>query len=451
MASMDGNPALTPEILGILTCISDGILIFNGHKILYRNAEAHLLLQQTENRLLDRLQFDNSVKNFNQLQLQLPENNRHVLINCLPIHWENEAAQVAIIKPMPVHNDDKLSDRSQTTQHLRRHIDQLFKSAGDGYWDWYIPTADVFFSAGWLQMLGYGPMDITSSFNTWINMIHPDDLGNFLCTWSDYMENPVADFSIEYRIRCRDNSYLWVEAHAIKEIDSNGEVVHLAGFHRNIHRRKQDEIRLKEYQEDLESLVTQRTLELEQANLKLIQMAHQDPLTRLQNRRGFDETLQKQLLLSRRNNTSMCLLLMDIDHFKSFNDSYGHQLGDECLKQVAQAIAQAVHRPGDFTGRIGGEEFVAILQDTSVSGAVKVAQNIQQRISRLTGLPPNSTTRHQVTLSIGIVSNTQTSQLDIIQLADKAMYAAKKNGRDQICYFSDDLESVSYVLNNAVV
>lgn len=146
----------------------------------------------------------------------------------------------------------------------------------------------------------------------------------------------------------------------------------------------------------------------------------------------------------------MCLLLMDIDHFKSFNDSYGHQSGDECLKQVAQAIAQAVHRPGDFTGRIGGEEFVAILQDTSVSGAVKVAQNIQQRISALTGLPPNPASRRQVTLSIGIVSNTQANKQDIIQLADKAMYAAKKNGRDQICYFSDDLESISYVLNNAL-
>lgn len=448
--SRNDSSSLTPEILGILTCISDGILIFHDRNILYRNAEAHLLLQQTDNQLLERLQLTFNDKNFHQLQLQLPDSGRHILINCLPIHWNNQQACVAIIKRMPDQAEEGLIGRSQATSHLRKHIDQLFQSAGDGYWDWYIPTADVFFSSGWLQMLGYSASDITPSFNTWVNMIHPDDLGHFLCTWSDYMDNPVDDFSIEYRIRCHDNHYLWVEAHAVKEIDIYGNVVHLSGFHRNIDRRKQDGIRLKQYQDELESLVTQRTRELEEANLKLVQMAHQDPLTGLQNRRGFDETLQKQLRISRRNNAPLSLLLMDIDHFKSFNDSYGHQTGDECLKLVAKTIAQSILRPGDFTGRIGGEEFVAILQDTSIQGAVKVAQNIQESISALKGLPPNPSTRKNVSLSIGIVSNSQSNDRELIQLADRAMYAAKKNGRDQICYFSEDMESVSYVLSNAL-
>ncbi len=435
------------EVLGVLACISDAVIIHANQTILFCNAAGHALTQNSEMQLLEKLQFNEAQHNLHQLQLKTAE--QRLLVNCLPIEWEGQHAQAAIIRVI----DDDLSKISPAEENklIRGRFDSLFKTAGDGYWDWYIPDASVFFSIGWLQMLGYNAADIEPSFNAWINLIHPDDLGNFLLTWTEYMDKPANNFSIEYRIRCNDNTYLWVEAHAIKELNDAGEVIHLVGFHRDINERKLNETKLREYQEDLEKLVALRTHELEKANSKLTELANQDPLTRLHNRRSFNDYLQQQFLVARRNNQTIAVVMMDIDHFKSFNDSYGHQQGDECLVSVASAIKAALLRPSDFAARIGGEEFVTILQDTNIHGAIQVAQRIQSRIANLSKLPLNPTTKQHITLSIGIATSLQASQEEIIELADKALYAAKNNGRNQLCYFSDNLESVSYIMNNSIL
>ncbi len=448
---VNSNNLLPTEILGLLACISDSIIVYDGYKVLYTNPGGYLLLQQTQNKLLEQLQLKPNDKHIRQLQLTSNNEEQNLIINCMPINWQEVNAYVAIIKnysELVILPDTQAYEMNDEV--IRNHFDLLLKSAGDGYWDWHIPTATVFFSASWLQMLGYEKHEIDPSFNTWINLIHPNDLGHFLVTWTDYMEKPSGNLSIEYRIRCHDNQYLWIEAHAIKELNNEGEIVHLAGFHRNIHQRKLDEIKLLEHRENLEALVKKRTLELEQANLKLLELANKDPLSQLQNRRSFDENLRQQLLFAKRANYPLCLLLMDIDHFKSFNDTYGHQQGDECIRAVAEAISSSTFRPGDFSARIGGEEFVAILQDTNLQGATKVAQRIQYEITQK-DLPKNPHTGTKITLSIGIASNFQTSDSNILELADKAMYAAKRNGRNQLCYFSDNLESVSYIMNNSLL
>jgi PAS domain S-box-containing protein len=262
-------------------------------------------------------------------------------------------ASLAILKKKREYaNLLKTAQRAEDIHHHNRsRPDLLFESAGDGYWDWYIPTASVFFSDGWKQMLGYTSSEIEPSFKSWINLIHPNDLGSFLIIWSDYMDNSEKYFSIKYRVLYKDGNYLWVEANGLKDLNSENEIVRLAGFHRNISARKKNEAKIRDYQNNLEQLVTQRTQEFKLANQKLELLASQDPLTLLHNRRSFDNNLDLQLRNSRRNNTPLCLLLMDIDHFKSYNDEYEHQLGDEYLKAVANSIKNSIYHPTDIAAR----------------------------------------------------------------------------------------------------
>lgn len=139
---------------------------------------------------------------------------------------------------------------------------------------------------------------------------------------------------------------------------------------------------------------------------------------------------------------------MGIDHFKFFNDEYGHQQGDTCLKMVASRIKQSIHCPADMAARYGGEEFVIILQDTDIQGGIEVAKKIQKNIAQIKGLPINTFTQKQISLSIEIAFSLQTNNDNLVNLTDKAMYKAKSNGRDQICYYSDNLKTVSFVENN---
>ena len=451
------NSEIPVHLLGILSCISDGVIVYKNHEILFTNAEGYLLLEQSRKSILDGLQYDDKAHSFHQFEIDISEKNERLIAFCISTPWEGKQVNLAIIKTKREYSD--LLNPSQTledsNQKNRNRVDLLFESAGDGYWDWYIPTASVFFSNGWKQMLGYSPGDIEPSFKSWINLIHPDDLGNFLIVWSDYMDNTDNHFSIEYRVLCKNKTYLWVEAHGVKDLNTEGEIVRLAGFHRDISDRKNNEVKIRAYQENLEQLVTQRTLELKHANQKLEELASQDPLTHLYNRRSFDAFLNQQIRSSQRTSSPLCLLLIDIDHFKSFNDEYGHQQGDSCLKSVASAIKESIYRPVDMAARYGGEEFVIILQDTDIRGAIKVSQNIQKNIAALKGLPINPTTKEHISLSIGIASYQQikqkkTGEKEFVSLADRAMYEAKNHGRNQICYFSDDLKTASYIVNKTL-
>jgi len=451
MKWQDSNHKTPVDLLDIFSCLSDGVIVYDNDNVLYSNVEGYLLLEQTNNKVLDGLQFDLSDKGHHTFHIELPQTHEQLIAHCMPVIWQAHNAGLAIIKTEDEYTSLLESNigNDHNALHNRKRLDLLFKSAGDGYWEWHIPTASVFFSTHWKEMLGYKATDIEPSFNNWINLIHPDDLGNFLIVWSDYMENTQQHFSIEYRVRCQSGEYRWVEAHGIKDVSESGEIVRLAGFHRDINERKVNEEKLREYQENLEQLVKQRTDELELANRKLAELANQDPLTLLQNRRSFDERLEIQLQVARRNNTPLCLLLMDIDHFKAFNDVYGHQVGDDCIKAIAENIQLSTHRPNDTAARYGGEEFVVILPDTDLKGGVQVAINIQQSTSEINDLPVNPVTQKHISLSIGIATNQSGNQIDsdkVIKLADKAMYSAKENGRNQICYYDQNSNVVSHIV-----
>ena len=175
--------------------------------------------------------------------------------------------------------------------------------------------------------------------------------------------------------------------------------------------------------------------QLEEANQVLQHLATSDSLTQLANRRRFDEYLDLELQRMAREAAPLSLILCDVDFFKTYNDTYGHQAGDACLQQVAKAISQAVSRPADLVARYGGEEFALILPNTNAEGAVQTAEKVRSEVKALEIAHAKSQISKCVTISLGVASavpyHTSSSAM-LISAADEALYQAKAKGRDHV-------------------
>jgi len=175
-------------------------------------------------------------------------------------------------------------------------------------------------------------------------------------------------------------------------------------------------------------------LERNDALEELRRMSATDGLTGLNNRRHFDDIFGREWKLALRNKTPISVIMIDVDHFKQFNDTYGHQVGDDCLIQVAQAFKASFHRPTDVAARYGGEEFVALLPDTGKEGALKLAEMIRHAVGALCIPHVQSSTADNVSVSLGVA--TISPPLDenaekLLKAADDSLYQAKANGRNQ--------------------
>jgi diguanylate cyclase (GGDEF)-like protein len=186
---------------------------------------------------------------------------------------------------------------------------------------------------------------------------------------------------------------------------------------------------------------TQLTLKRQADLLRL--MALVDALTGVANRRQFDHVLSAEWRRCGRSSQPLSLMMIDVDHFKRFNDHHGHQQGDVCLRAVAGAIKAAMRRPHDLAARYGGEEFACILPDTGRHGALIKAREIEQAIRRL-ALPHDNAPEGIVTVSIGVASVTQhdagangASAASLVTAADSHLYRAKREGRGRVCCLAD--------------
>ncbi len=190
--------------------------------------------------------------------------------------------------------------------------------------------------------------------------------------------------------------------------------------------------RLAANERRLAALVAERTGELEEANRQLARFSDLDAVTGIFNRRHFNTSLDTEWRRMSRAHLPLSLLMIDIDHFKAFNDSQGHQRGDECLRAVAQALLPSLHRPGDSCARYGGEEFSVILPGTDLAGAEVVAEAMRQAVVSL-GIPHASSASGVVTVSVGVaevVPDAHLSLEELLSAADRALYEAKRSGRN---------------------
>ena len=192
---------------------------------------------------------------------------------------------------------------------------------------------------------------------------------------------------------------------------------------------------LRSREQLLATQVAEQTEALRAANEELQHLANSDGLTTVGNRRLFDEFLGAEWRRAIRFKTEVSLVMLDIDHFKLFNDSYGHQAGDECLKSVAAALRATIHRPTDLLARFGGEEFAIVLGGTDRAGAVNIAAQAMNEINTLKIPHRTSHTSAHITVSIGVATmfvKMGMAEAELIQAADEALYCAKAGGRNRI-------------------
>lgn len=216
---------------------------------------------------------------------------------------------------------------------------------------------------------------------------------------------------IRHQVRtiCGDGGLRWAETSAHTELDKAGKTQSILVI-RDISDRKRVELELEE-------------------------LARKDGLTGLANRRSFDEMLELTWRQTLREGSEMALLLIDIDHFKQFNDGYGHQAGDDCLRTVAAVVGEFARRPNDLACRYGGEEFAIIMGGVGSNGAVRIAEEIRSAVADL-GVPHEAGSRGILTISIGVatamarIGGSIRMPESLLQAADHALYKAKAGGRN---------------------
>jgi len=249
-----------------------------------------------------------------------------------------------------------------------------------------------------------------------LQCVHPDDLGRVRNVIERLRLGGHGEL-VEYRIENVKGGYLWVEGNlrAVRE-PRTGVALGILNMMRDISRRKEAERKLKEAYATLEAL------------------AATDALTRLANRRAFDQCLANEWRRCQRERLPLSVLLIDADWFKSYNDTYGHPQGDKGLKQIAESARDVVSRAGDLVARIGGEEFGVILPNTRREGAVQVGEEIRAAL-RIRNISHDSNSSGHVTVSVGCATVIPTAgqRLSVLmQKADEALYAAKRAGRNRV-------------------
>jgi diguanylate cyclase (GGDEF)-like protein/PAS domain S-box-containing protein len=262
------------------------------------------------------------------------------------------------------------------------------------------------------ELLGYDPDELIGRHAG--DLVHPADRAQWI---QNLIDAPRARRDVTqstYRVLKKDGAFAWIEENRRKLPASDGFVLSM----RDVSRRKDAELRLEE------------------ANQRLEVLARQDALTGLANRRHFDEMLAAELRRAAREKTSLSLIMIDVDHFKRFNDIYGHPVGDSCLRSIALALKQCLNRPADFVARYGGEEFAVLVPNTTQSGTFELAERLREAAQGLR-IPHEASPRKIVTISLGAASVTPSEgeyrAEDLVTAADTALYAAKKAGRDQTC------------------
>jgi len=224
----------------------------------------------------------------------------------------------------------------------------------------------------------------------------------------------------EYRVMRRDGTIFWNESNAAVLLDGQGEPKGLFIIFRDITQRKADEAKLKGYSDQLEAL-----------NVRLAELATTDALTGVHNRRSFDQRLEQELQRALRFGQGFCLIMFDIDHFKNFNDRFGHAVGDLVLVSVCGSVGLHI-RQVDGLYRFGGEEFMIVLTEATLAQGLLVAENLRALVEHL-NLSHQEAALPTITASFGVCCTSELKPLNsalLLEAVDKALYEAKASGRN---------------------
>jgi diguanylate cyclase (GGDEF)-like protein len=232
---------------------------------------------------------------------------------------------------------------------------------------------------------------------------------------------------------------VWFHSTIVPVYDEGNKLEYFMIVSIDITDRKFAEMKLHKMNEELETLVKNRTKELEDANKQLKINSETDFLTKISNRSFYERRLSENISTAIRNDTSLALLMIDIDNFKTYNDQYGHDNGDIALLNIAQCIKGSLPRATDLVSRFGGEEFVVLLPETDACSASSVAERIRMDIEAL-NIEHSQSHTGIVTVSIGIeaLNADNLNRIDLFKHSDIALYAAKSNGKNCSRVYTQD-------------
>ncbi len=267
------------------------------------------------------------------------------------------------------------------------------------------------------SMLGYTEEYLLSI--NFQNITHPDDLGTDLKQLDALSRGDIPFYQLEKRYLIATGNYIWILLSVSLVREDNGEIKYYIAQIQSINERKMMEIDLKKQKDELYKI-----------NIKLEQMATEDSLTEIANRRKFMLWFESEMTRMTRHPVSVSLAIADIDFFKSYNDSYGHQEGDYALKNIARELSHTL-RNQDKIARFGGEEFIMLFPETDVKDCFLVCERLRKSVEKLSSL------RRAVTISIGAVTcHPKEGKLvtfdDLLKVADSKLYDAKRSGRNQV-------------------
>lgn len=314
-------------------------------------------------------------------------------------------------------------------------LQTLLELISDGIWDWNANSGYVYRNPGWYRMLGYASHSLDNSVFTWESVIHPEDYPRVMAHFEAYITGQAEAYRVQYRCKCQDGSYLWIEdsGHIIAR-NPDGAVARMLGAHRNIDASKRLLQQLEQQNSSLEALVAERTQELSWVNQQLQRqldenrdLAERDALTLIANRYRLEKVLQQECERARRYRHPLSLIVMDLDDFKPINDRYGHARGDSVLIDLVARIKGCLHGT-ELLARWGGDEFVVVLVDASLAHAHQMASTIRQALEQAPAMGD-----YQLTMSYGVVERREgEGQQQLLSRADQALYRAKSAGKNCI-------------------
>lgn len=301
---------------------------------------------------------------------------------------------------------DKLLESEKSFRLLAENSsDMISKHDRDGLFTYVSPACYMLLGFRDDELIGSSPFVL----------YHPDDRGRMLENQELIYSNVEAN-TITYRMRRKEGIYRWLETTSRVIYHDGDRTQTIVSVSRDVTPRKENELKMiKKYQ-------------------LLHKLSHVDELTNIANRRVFDESWNKEWLEAQHHHMPITLMLGDIDNFKLFNDTFGHQKGDECLRQIAAALRSALKRPLDIVARYGGEEFGFILPQTSEERAANIASRLLEAVRQLKIPHAELSGYQQVTISLGSATwkpGCSAKQDELFTHADKALYQAKREGKDR--------------------
>jgi diguanylate cyclase (GGDEF)-like protein len=261
--------------------------------------------------------------------------------------------------------------------------------------------------------------------------VHPDDLARTMTEVQAHLDGQTPLYLNEHRVCCKDGNWKWIlDRGLVVSRDAKGKPLRVIGTHTDINERHQADAQRNALQEQIR------------------QLAFVDPLTQLPNRRLLDDRLGQAMTASKRNGQYGALMFLDLDNFKTVNDTHGHDVGDLLLAEVARRLTDSV-RGADSVARLGGDEFVVLLSelDADLTISTEQASAVAEKIRAALAAPylltvmrtnePVITVEHHCSASIGVAMfvNHEESQIDLMKWADLAMYLAKDAGRNKIVFY----------------